>query len=73
MTQKITVTLSANLKQTVDKLSQKEGVPPDEVVGQAVKQLIFLRQFRSLREHRSAKAKCHGIVSDQDIFRGSIK
>ncbi len=68
MTQTITVTLSADLKQAVDKLSQKEGVPPDEVVGQAVKQHIFLRQFRSLRERLSAKAESQGIVSDQDIF-----
>ena len=45
MTQTITVTLSADVKQAVDELSQKEGVPPDEVVGQAVKQHIFLRQF----------------------------
>ena len=68
MTQTITVTLPADVKQAVDELSQKEGVPPDEVVGQAVKQHIFLRQFRSLRERMSAKAKSQGIVTDQDII-----
>ncbi len=68
MTQTITVILPADVKQAVDELSQKEGVPPDEVVGQAVKQHIFLRQFRSLRERMSAKAKSQGIVTDQDII-----
>ena len=68
MTQTITVTLPADVKQAVDELSQKEGVPPDEVVGQAVKQHIFPRQFRSLRERMSAKAKSQGIVTDQDII-----
>ena len=68
MTLTITVTLPAKIKKAVDELSQKEGVPPDEVVGQAIKQHIFLRQFRSLHERMSAKVKSQGIVTDQDIF-----
>ncbi len=68
MAQTLTVTLPADVKQAVDELSQKEGVSPDEVVGRAVKQHIFLRQFRSLRERMSAKAKNQGVVTDQDVF-----
>jgi len=68
MTQSITVTLPPDVKQAVDELSKKDGVSPDEVVGQAVKQHIFLRQFRSLRQRMAAKAKDQGIASDQDVF-----
>ena len=68
MVQSITVTLPADVKQAVDELSKKEGVSLDEVVGQAVKQHVFLRQFRSLRERMAAKAKNQGIVTDQDVF-----
>ena len=68
MAQTITVILPADVKQAVDDLSQKEGVSPDEVVGRAVKQHIFLRQFRSLRERMSAKAKNQGVFTDQDVF-----
>ena len=68
MVQSITVTLPADVKQALDELSQKEGVSPDEVVGRAVKEHVFLRQFRSLRERMSAKAKSQGIVTDQDVF-----
>ena len=68
MTQPVTVTLPADVKQALDELSQKEGVSPDEVVGRSLKQHIFLRQFRSLRERMSAKAKNQGIVTDQDVF-----
>ena len=68
MVQSITVTLPADVKQALDELSQKEGVSLDEVVGRAVKQHVFLRQFRSLRERMSAKAKSQGIVTDQDVF-----
>ncbi len=68
MVQSITVTLPADVKQALDELSQKEGVSLDEVVGRAVKQHVFLRQFRSLRQRMSAKAKSQGIVTDQDVF-----
>lgn len=68
MAQPITVTLPADVKQAVDELSQKEGLSPDEVISRAVKQHVFLRQFRSLRERMAAKAKNHGIVTDQDVF-----
>ena len=68
MVQSITVTLPADVKRALDELSKKEGVSPDELVGQAVKQHVFLRQFRSFRERMAAKAKDHGIVTDQDVF-----
>ena len=68
MAQPITITLPADLQEALVDLSQKEGVSPDEVVGRAVKQHLFLRQFRSLRERLSEKAKRRGIVTDQDVF-----
>ena len=68
MEQSITVTLPADVKQALDELSKKEGVSLDVVVGRAVKQHVFLRQFRSLRERMLAKAKSQGIVTDQDVF-----
>jgi len=68
MLQPITVTLPADIKQALDELARQEGVAPDEVVGRAVKQHLFLRQFRSLRERMSAKAQSQGVVTDQDVF-----
>jgi predicted transcriptional regulator len=68
MVQSITVTLPAEVQKAVAELSKQEGVSPDEVVGQAVKQHVFLRQFRSLRERLVAKAKGQGIATDQDVF-----
>ncbi len=66
--QSITVTLPVDVKQALDELSKKEGVSPEEVVGRAVKQHVFLRQFRSLHERMAAKARNQGIVTDQDVF-----
>ena len=68
MAQPITITLPADVEQALDELSQTEGISRDEVVGRAVRQHVFLRQFRSLRERLAAKAKDQGIVTDQDVF-----
>ncbi len=68
MVQPITVTLPADIEQAADELSKKEGVSLDAIVAEAVKQHVFLRQFRSLRERMAAKAKNQGVVTDQDVF-----
>ncbi len=68
MAQPITVTLPEDVKRALDELARQEGIAPDEVVGRAVKQHLFLRQFRSLRERMSAKAQSQGLVTDQDVF-----
>ena len=68
MTQMITVTLQADIQVALDELSRSEGVSRDELVNRAVKQHLFLRRFRSLRERMTAKAASQGILSDQDVF-----
>lgn len=68
MVQSITVTLPPDVKQAADELSKREGISLNDVVGMAVKQHVFLRQFRSLRERLAAKARNQGIVTDQDVF-----
>jgi predicted transcriptional regulator len=64
----ITVSLPADVKDALDDVAQREGVHADEVVGQAIKEHLFLRKFRLLRERMTAQAKSHGIVTDQDVF-----
>lgn len=68
MIQKITVTLPPEIRQALDELTRLEGVPADQVVGQAVKEHLFLRKFRLLRERMAAKAQSQGILTDQDVF-----
>ena len=68
MSQTITITLPAEIESALNEISQEEGLSRDEVVGRAVKQHLFLRQYRSLRERMAAKAKQQGILTDQDVF-----
>ncbi len=68
MTQSITVALPADLKTALDDVSRREGVTTDEVVGQAIKEHLFLRRFRHLRERMTMSAPSQGVVNDQDVF-----
>ncbi len=68
MVQSITVTLPNDVEEALLKVTRQEGVRPEDVVGRAVKEHLFLRQFRLLRERMAAKAKDQGIVTDQDVF-----
>lgn len=68
MTQSITIALPSDVKTALDAVTQREGVSADQVVGQAIKEHLFLRQFRSLRERMMAKAASQGVITDQDVF-----
>jgi hypothetical protein len=68
MPEVITVTVPAEIKQALDDFVRKEGLPTDEVVGQAIREHLFVRQFRSLRERMAAKARSQGIAKDEDVF-----
>jgi hypothetical protein len=67
MPEVITVTVPAEIKQALDDFVRKEGIGTDEVVGRAIREHLFVRQFRSLREQMTAKARSQGIVKDQDV------
>lgn len=68
MAQSINVTLPADVRRALDDITHKEGIAPEELIGQAVKEHLVLRQFRSLRARMAAKARSQGIVTDQDVF-----
>lgn len=64
----ITVNLTDEIKNAVERLSQQEGLTTDELVRRAIKQHVFVREFRTLRERLAAKARQQGIETDQDVF-----
>jgi predicted transcriptional regulator len=64
----ITIEVPQELKLELDDLAQREGVAPEDVVERAIKDHLFVRQFRSMRERMTAKARSQGIVTDEDVF-----
>ena len=68
MQETITLTLPTEIKMALDDVTRKENVSPDELIGEAIKEYLFLRQFRLLRERMMPKAQTQGINTDQDVF-----
>jgi hypothetical protein len=68
MTESIILTLPKDLRSAMDDVTSKEGLEPDELVYEALRQYFFQRQFRSLRERMIPKAREQGIYTDQDVF-----
>ncbi|NKQ35340.1 MAG: hypothetical protein HF973_06950 [Chloroflexi bacterium] len=68
MSEAITLTLPDDIRLAVNREASKEGVAPDDLVSEALRQFFFQRQFRLLRERMVSQAREQGIYTDQDIF-----
>ncbi len=68
MSEAITLTLPDNIRLAVDNVASKEGIAPDDLVSEALRQFFFQRRFRLLRERMVPQAKEQGIYTDQDVF-----
>ncbi len=68
MQETITVTLTSEVRGALNDATRRESISPDELISRAIKQYLFLRQFRVLREKMAAQAEAQGISTDQDVF-----
>jgi len=66
MSETITVELPEETKAALDEASREEGVPQSELIQRALKDYLFIRRFRSLRERMTAQSP--EAYTDQDIF-----
>ena len=64
----ITISLPDHVRKELDRMSQDEGVSRSDIVRESIRDLLFVRRFRSLRKSMVAKASRHGVSTDQDVF-----
>jgi predicted transcriptional regulator len=62
----LTITLTPELKATLDTLTHAEGISPENLVQAAIQDYLFIRQFRALRTQLMQKAQT--LYTDDDIF-----
>jgi hypothetical protein len=62
----ITITLTPELKATLDTVTHAEGISPESLVQSAIQDYLFIRQFRALRAQLMRKALTS--YTDDDIF-----
>lgn len=66
MSQTITIDLPEETGAALDDAVREEGVSREELVEKALRDYLFLRRFRSLRERMMAQSP--GGYTDQDVF-----
>ena len=64
----ITISLPGPIRKELDRMSQDEGVSRSDIVRESIRDLLFVRRFRSLRKSMVAKASRNGVSTDQDVF-----
>jgi metal-responsive CopG/Arc/MetJ family transcriptional regulator len=68
MQEQITISVPSEIRVALDELTRSGDASRNELVGEAIKQYLFVRRFRTLREQMAPRARAQGIVTDQDVF-----
>jgi metal-responsive CopG/Arc/MetJ family transcriptional regulator len=68
MRESISISLPEDLKAELDQLTEAEGVSRSDLVREALRDYLFVRRFRRLREELMPFAEAQGIYTDEDVF-----
>jgi metal-responsive CopG/Arc/MetJ family transcriptional regulator len=69
MRESISISLPEALKAELDRFTQAEGISRSDLVREAVREYLFTRRFRALRQELIPYAEAQGIYTDEDVFR----
>ncbi len=64
----ISVSLPEDLRKELDEFTAEEGMSRSEIIQASLRDFIFLRRFRSIRNQMMLHAQQEGIFTDQDVF-----
>lgn len=69
MRQTVAVSLPAELTARLDLVAEEEGTSRSEVVRDALRRYLALREFQKARESVIPYAEAAGVLTDEDVFR----
>jgi len=64
MQETITINIPKEIQSELDDIIAREGISPDDLISEAIKEYFFFRRFRSLRERMIIKAQNQGIHTE---------
>ena len=68
MQKSLTIVLPDDLEAALEEETSREGVSSSELIQVALKEYLFFRKFRLLRDQMIPHAEAHGIHTDDDVF-----
>ena len=69
MRQTVAVSLPADLTTRLDAVAEEEGTSRSEVVRDALRRYLALRQLQKVREALLPYAEAAGVLTDEDVFQ----
>ncbi len=66
--QTITIVLPPDMQPALEAIRQQAGLSWNDLAAEALREYLFLRQFRTLREQMTPRAQAQGILTDEDVF-----
>ena len=69
MRESISISLPEDLKAELDEAVRVEGVSRSDVVREAVREYLFIKRFRALRQELIPYAEAASVFTDEDVFR----
>ena len=69
MKQTLTVRISDDLRDQLQRISDVESKPVSDLVRESIRRYIALYTFRRLRKTVLPFAEAQGILTDEDVFR----
>ncbi len=64
----MTISVPEQMRMELDEISHSEGVSRSDIVRESLRDYLFIRRFRRLRNVMVSKAAKRGIYTDQDVF-----
>ncbi|MGM0575400.1 MAG: CopG family ribbon-helix-helix protein [Myxococcota bacterium] len=68
MRQTVAISLTEDLAEELDALASREGASRSQVVRDALRRYLAVREFQRLREATLPYAEAQGIFTDEDVF-----
>ena len=65
----LTISLPEDLKAQLDAEAKHAGVQRSDLVQEAIRSLLFVRQYRAVREQMVAHAQARGVHTDEDVAK----
>jgi metal-responsive CopG/Arc/MetJ family transcriptional regulator len=69
MRENISVSLPEELEGEIDRITRAEGISRGDLVREALREYLFVRRFRALRQELMPYAEAAGVYTDEDVFR----
>lgn len=65
----LTISLSGELKNKIDKIVKKRSVSRSDIIRESLKNYLFEIEFEELRRKLIPQAQAKGIFTDEDVFK----